>query len=39
MVSYILNSEIGKEVGHNPHEEATDAFNEALLKFLDRIKG
>jgi len=27
-----------KDVGHNPHEEATDAFNEALLKFLDRIK-
>ncbi|MFC1897277.1 alpha/beta fold hydrolase [Chloroflexota bacterium] len=27
-----------KGVGHNPHEEAIDAFNEALLKFLDRIK-
>ena len=26
-----------KGVGHNPHEEATDAFNEALLKFLDRV--
>ena len=25
-------------VGHNPHEEAPAAFNEALLKFLDRIK-
>ena len=24
--------------GHNPHEEAPDAFNEALLKFLTRIK-
>jgi len=27
-----------KGVGHNPHEEAPDAFNEVLLKFLDRIK-
>ncbi len=27
-----------KGVGHNPHEEAADAFNKALLKFLDRIK-
>jgi len=27
-----------KGVGHNPHEEVPDAFNEALLKFLDRIK-
>lgn len=27
-----------KGVGHNPHEESTDAFNEALLKFLDRVK-
>ena len=27
-----------KGVGHNPHEEAPDAFNEALLKFLNRIK-
>jgi len=25
-------------VGHNPHEEAPDVFNEALLKFLDRVK-
>ena len=25
-------------VGHNPHEEAPDAFNEALLKFLNRLK-
>jgi 2-succinyl-6-hydroxy-2,4-cyclohexadiene-1-carboxylate synthase len=25
-------------VGHNPHEDAPDAFNEALLKFLNRIK-
>ena len=25
-------------VGHNPHEEAPNAFNEALLKFLARIK-
>ena len=24
--------------GHNPHEEAPDVFNEALLKFLDGIK-
>jgi len=41
----ILNKEIAdselvtfKGVGHNPHEEATDAFNEALLKFLGRVK-
>ncbi len=27
-----------KGVGHNPHEEAPEVFNEALLKFLDRIK-
>ena len=27
-----------KGVGHNPHEEAPDAFNEALLKFLSRIE-
>jgi len=27
-----------KGVGHNPHEEAPDVFNEALLKFLDRVK-
>ena len=27
-----------KGVGHNPHEEAPDAFNEALLKFMNRIK-
>jgi len=26
-----------KGVGHNPHEEAPDVFNEALLKFLGRI--
>jgi len=25
-------------VGHNPHEEAPDVFNEALLRFLGRIK-
>ena len=24
-------------VGHNPHEEAPDIFNETLLRFLDRI--
>jgi len=27
-----------KGVGHNPHEEAPDVFNEALLKFLGRVK-
>jgi len=27
-----------KGVGHNPHEEAPDVFNEALLRFLGRIK-
>lgn len=27
-----------KGVGHSPHEEAPDVFNEALLKFLGRIK-
>ena len=27
-----------KGSGHNPHEEAPEVFNEALLKFLDRIK-
>ena len=27
-----------KGVGHNPHEEAPEVFNKALLKFLDRIK-
>ena len=27
-----------KGVGHNPHEEAPEIFNKALLKFLDRIK-
>lgn len=27
-----------KNSGHNPHEEATAAFNEALLKFLPRMK-
>ncbi|MFC2005379.1 alpha/beta fold hydrolase [Chloroflexota bacterium] len=26
-----------QDVGHNPHEEAPDVFNEALLKFLGRI--
>jgi len=26
-----------KGVGHSPHEEAPDVFNEALLKFLNRI--
>jgi len=25
-------------VGHNPHEEAPGAFNEVLLKFLNRLK-
>jgi len=25
-------------VGHNPHMEAPEVFNEALLKFLDRVK-
>jgi pimeloyl-ACP methyl ester carboxylesterase len=25
-------------VGHNPHEEAPDIFNQALLKFLERVK-
>ena len=25
-------------VGHSPHEEAPDVFNEALLRFLNRIK-
>ena len=36
----IANSELVtfKGVGHNPHEEAPDVFNEALLNFLDRIK-
>lgn len=27
-----------KGVGHNPHEEAPDVFNDALLKFLGRLK-
>jgi len=27
-----------KGAGHNPHEEAPDVFNEALLRFLSRIK-
>lgn len=27
-----------KGVGHSPHEEAPDVFNEALLKFLNRVK-
>lgn len=26
-----------KGVGHSPHEEATDTFNETLLKFLGRV--
>ncbi len=26
-----------KVAGHSPHEEAPDVFNEALLKFMDRI--
>ena len=36
----IVDSELVtfKDVGHNPHEEATDAFNKALLRFIDRIK-
>jgi pimeloyl-ACP methyl ester carboxylesterase len=25
-------------VGHNPHEEAPEIFNQALLKFLERVK-
>jgi len=35
----IANSELVtvKGVGHSPHEEAPDVFNEALLKFLNRI--
>jgi len=35
----IADSEIVtvKGVGHNPHEEAPDVFNETLLKFLDRV--
>jgi len=35
----IANSELVtvKGAGHSPHYEAPDAFNEALLKFLDRI--
>lgn len=27
-----------KGVGHSPHEEAPEVFNQALLKFLNRIK-
>ncbi|MDD5038060.1 MAG: alpha/beta hydrolase [Dehalococcoidales bacterium] len=27
-----------KGAGHNPHEEATGAFNAALLKFLNKVK-
>jgi len=27
-----------KGAGHNPHEEASEAFNGALLKLLDRVK-
>ena len=27
-----------KGAGHSPHEDTPDAFNEALLKFLNRIK-
>ena len=36
----IADSEIVtvKGVGHNPHEEAPDVFNETLLRFLDRVK-
>ena len=36
----IANSELitVKGAGHNPHEEAPDVFNKALLEFLDRIK-
>ncbi len=39
LIEGIADSELVtfKGVGHNPHEEAPDAFNEALLKFLDRI--
>jgi len=35
----IVNSELltVKGVGHSPHEEAPDVFNEALLKFLDKV--
>ena len=35
----IANSELVtvKDVGHSPHEEAPEVFNEALLKFLNRI--
>ncbi len=29
---------IVKGSDHNPHEEKPDFFNEALLRFLDRIK-
>ena len=42
---HVLKSEItGSElitidgVGHSPHEEAPDVFNEALLKFLNKVK-
>jgi len=42
--SRILKEEIAdsemvtvNEVGHNPHEESPDVFNEALLNFLSRI--
>jgi pimeloyl-ACP methyl ester carboxylesterase len=27
-----------KDAGHNPHEEATDAFNETLQRFLAKVK-
>ncbi len=27
-----------RSVGHNPHEEAPDVFNQALLAFLKRVK-
>lgn len=27
-----------KGAGYSPHEDVPDVFNEALLKFLDRIK-
>lgn len=36
----IADSELVKisGVGHNPHEEAPDVFNKALLRFLGKIK-
>jgi pimeloyl-ACP methyl ester carboxylesterase len=35
----IANSELVtvRGVGHSPHEEAPEVFNDALLKFLDKI--